>query len=551
MTATGNARSSGSKWIPVIVLAIAQFIMVLDTTVMNVSISAVVEDLHTTIGGVQLAITSYALVMGAFMMTGGRLGDLLGRRKAFAIGLLIYGAGSLTTALSPNLPVLLIGWSLVEGLGATLVMPAIMALTAATYTGKDRAVAYGILGGIAGAGAAAGPLIGGYVTTTFSWRWVFAAETVIVVGLLAVGLRKLVNTKPEGGRLSAVDVLLTATGMSFIVLGVLKASSWGFITPTNPPTLNGHTITPLGLSPVPFMVGLGIAILALFIRIARRHEEAGQQSLLRPSLLRIPQLGAGLKMLGATQLVLGGMFFILPVFLQVTLEKNALDTGISILPLSLAMIIASLAGPRIATTHSPRLAVRLGLVVLSAGLALLVGKITPDFESAPFAIGMAIAGAGLGLIMSQLGNIIMSSVNETSTGEAGGLQGTAQNLGMALGTALIGGILLSSLTTGFQNSVAADPTIPAAVKTQVKEQTKAGIQVVPESAAVAAATNAGLSTAEVDSVAAHYMDSQVDGLRLSLSIVAILALLALLLTGGLPSRPVGEGMAGRTEPAIE
>ena len=170
MTESGSARVTGSKWAPVIVLAIAQFIMVLDTTVMNVSISAVVEDLHTTIGGVQLAITSYALVMGAFMMTGGRLGDLLGRRKAFAIGLLIYGAGSLTTALSPNLPVLLVGWSLVEGLGATLVMPAIMALTAATYTGKDRAVAYGILGGIAGAGAAAGPLIGGYVTTTFSWR---------------------------------------------------------------------------------------------------------------------------------------------------------------------------------------------------------------------------------------------------------------------------------------------------------------------------------------------------------------------------------------------
>ncbi|MEI7560698.1 MAG: MFS transporter, partial [Actinomycetes bacterium] len=202
---TSESSKTKGKWIPVIVLAIAQFIMVLDTTVMNVSISAVVEDLNTTISGVQLAITSYALVMGAFMMTGGKLGDILGRRKAFAIGLMIYGTGSLITALSPNLPVLLLGWSLVEGLGATLVMPAIMALTAAMYTGKDRAVAYGLLGGIAGAGAAAGPLIGGYVTTTFSWRYVFAAETVIVIGLLAVGLRKLVNEKPAGGRLSAVD----------------------------------------------------------------------------------------------------------------------------------------------------------------------------------------------------------------------------------------------------------------------------------------------------------------------------------------------------------
>ena len=540
---SAQSNRTGGKWTPVIVLAIAQFIMVLDTTVMNVSISAVVEDLDTTISGVQLAITSYALVMGAFMMTGGRLGDLLGRRKAFAIGLLIYGAGSLTTALAPNLPVLLVGWSLVEGLGATLVIPAIMALTAATYSGKDRAVAYGILGGIAGAGAAAGPLIGGYVTTTFSWRWVFAAETLIVITLLSVGLRKLVATKPSGGKLSPLDVLLTASGMAFVVLGILKASSWGFITPTNPPKVNGTAVTPLGLSPVPFIVGTGIAILSLFMRRARVREERGEQSLLRPSLLKIPQLGSGLRMLAATQLVLGGMFFILPVFLQVTLEKNALDTGIAILPLSLAMILASLAGPRIATSHSPRLAVRLGLVVLSLGLMVLVGKITPDFESAPFAIGMAIAGAGLGLIMSQLGNIIMSSVDEKSTGEAGGLQGTAQNLGMALGTALIGGVLLSSLTTGFQERVAADPALPAQVKTVVAERTKAGVQVVPESAVVAAANSAGLEQSEVDHVTSHYMDAQVDGLRMSLSIVAILALLALLLTGGLPSAAVGESEA--------
>jgi predicted MFS family arabinose efflux permease len=298
-------------------------------------------------------------------------------------------------------------------------------------------------------------------------------------------------------------------------------------------------------------VGLGLAILAFYLRRARGLEERGKQSLLRPSLLKIPQLGAGLKMLSATQLVLGGIFFVLPVFLQVTLEKNALDTGIAILPLSVAMIIAALAGPRIATSHSPRLAVRLGLVVLSVGLMLLVGKISSDFESWPFALGMAVAGAGLGLIMSQLGNIIMSSVDEKSTGEAGGLQGTAQNLGMALGTALIGGILLASLTTGFQNSVASDPAIPASVKTQVTEQTKAGVQVVSEPQAIAAGQQAGLSGDQVDRLAEHYMTAQIKGLRLSLAIVAILALLSLLLTGGLPSESVGESDAARVEPRLE
>ena len=172
------------KWIPLIMLASAQFVMVLDTSVMNVAISQIVEDLDTTIQGVQTAITLYTLVMAAFMLLGAKLGDILGRNRAFAIGLAIYGAGSLTTALSPNLAVLLIGWSGVEGFGAVLVIPAIAALTAASYEGRERALAYALLGGVAAIAVAAGPLIGGWVTTEFSWRYVFAAETVVVIVIL-------------------------------------------------------------------------------------------------------------------------------------------------------------------------------------------------------------------------------------------------------------------------------------------------------------------------------------------------------------------------------
>jgi hypothetical protein len=169
------------KWIPLAMLASAQFVMVLDTSVMNVAISQIVQDLHTTIQGVQTAITLYTLVMAAFMLLGAKLGDILSRNRAFAIGLAIYGAGSLTTALSPNLAVLLIGWSGVEGFGAVLVIPAIAALTAASYEGRERALAYALLGGVSAVAIAAGPLIGGWVTTEFSWRYVFASETVVVI----------------------------------------------------------------------------------------------------------------------------------------------------------------------------------------------------------------------------------------------------------------------------------------------------------------------------------------------------------------------------------
>src|SRR3954471_395337 len=178
-----------TKWIPIMILGAAQFVMVLDSSVMNVSISQIVADLDTTVQGVQLAITAYTLVVAALMLAGAKLGDILGRGRAFAIGLAIYGVGSLTTALSPNLTVLLIGWSLIEGLGAVLVVPAIVSLIAAGYRGQQRALAFGIIGGVAGAAVGAGPLIGGWVTTEFSWRYVFAAETVIVCGVLLVRRR--------------------------------------------------------------------------------------------------------------------------------------------------------------------------------------------------------------------------------------------------------------------------------------------------------------------------------------------------------------------------
>src|SRR3954452_17214597 len=178
-----------AAWLPIAVLASAQFIMVLDSSVMNVSISRIVDDLDTTIQGVQLAITAYTLVMAALMLLGARLGDILGRERTFAIGLAIYGIGSLTTALSPNLTILLIGWSGVEGIGAALVIPAIVSIIAATYTGHQRAVAFGVIGGVAGAAIAAGPLIGGWCTTELSWRYVFAAETAIVMVVLLVRRR--------------------------------------------------------------------------------------------------------------------------------------------------------------------------------------------------------------------------------------------------------------------------------------------------------------------------------------------------------------------------
>src|SRR3954449_4473251 len=256
-----DGERTGGLGLPIAVFAAAQFVMVLDSSVMNVSISQIVADLHTTITGVQLAITAYTLVMAAFMLGGARLGDIFGRERTFAIGLAVYGLGSLTTALSPNLTVLLIGWSLVEGLGAVLVMPAIVSLVAATYTGKQRALAFAIVGAVAGAAIATGPLIGGWVTTELSWRYVFAGEVVIVLAILLVRRRLKTSAAPTPNRrpkLDVVGVAISALGLGLAVFGILKSSEWGLIEPRGALTIGGTEIPPFGFSAVPFFILAGV-----------------------------------------------------------------------------------------------------------------------------------------------------------------------------------------------------------------------------------------------------------------------------------------------------
>src|SRR3954469_3218073 len=291
----GTIELAVRKWLPMLILASAQFVMVLDSSVMNVAISQIVEDLHTTIQGVQTAITLYTLVMAAFMLLGAKLGDIMGRNRAFAIGLAIYGIGSLTTALSPSLAVLLAGWSGVEGFGAVLVIPAIAALTAASYEGRERALAYALLGGVTAIAVAAGPLIGGWVTTNASWRYVFAGETVVVIAIIFLRNRiPRAAAAERRPRLDIAGVALSSSGLGLIVFAILRSSVWGFVQSRTPPTINGTEVTPLGFSPVPFLVLGGLALLGAFFVWEQRRDRLGRDQLLDPTLLRVAQLRAGL-----------------------------------------------------------------------------------------------------------------------------------------------------------------------------------------------------------------------------------------------------------------
>jgi MFS family permease len=522
----------------IIMLGTAQFIMVLDTTVMNVSISQVVKDLDTSVTGLQLAITAYTLVMAAFMLTGAKLGDIWGRRRAFSIGLAVYGIGSLTTALSPNLGVLLIGWSGIEGLGAVLVIPAIAALTAGNYEGRERALAFALLGGIAGAGAAAGPLIGGFVTTALSWRVVFAAEAVTVAGLLLLVHKIQDQPHEEDVKLDLVGAGLSALGMGLTVFGILKISSWGFLRPTGAPTVGGTEITPFGLSVVPFLILAGLVILGVFTRWELRVEGKGGTPLLRADLLRIPQMRAGLSTVLSQYLILAGTFFVLPLYLQLVLGKDAFQTGLKILPISVAMMIAAVLGPRLATRMSPRRVVQIGMGFLLVSILGLMATISPSLASVAFAVSLAGFGAGIGLAISQLGNVVMSSVSETRSSEAGGAQGVAQNLGQSLGTALIGAVLLTGLTTGFHERIQSDSAIPPRVQEQLVSGTEEGIQMVSKSQAEDAVAKAGLRGNQADAVVADYSDAQIQALKQALFVASSFVLVGLWFARNLPGKPL-------------
>jgi MFS family permease len=529
------------KWLPMLILALAQFVMVLDSSVMNVAISQIVEDLDTTIQGVQTAITLYTLVMAAFMLLGAKLGDIVGRNRVFAIGLAIYGVGSLTTALSPNLAVLLIGWSGVEGLGAVLVVPAIAALTAATYEGRDRALAYALLGGIAAVAVAAGPLIGGWVTTQFSWRYVFAGETVVVILiLLARGLIARAPVAPRRPRLDIVGVALSSSGLGLIVFAILRSSVWGIVAPRTPPTIGDTEITPLGFSVVPFMVLAGLALLWAFASWEERRTRLGQDALLNTALLGITQLRAGLSTLVGQQLVLMGTFFVIPVYLQVVLGLDAFETGKRLLPLSVAMLVFALLGPRAAAKRSSRVVARIGLIAISIGAVVMLATLDVELHDSGFKVALALIGAGAGLLASQLGNIIMSAVAPDQTSEAGGLQGTAQNLGSSLGTAIIGAVLLGSLATGFSDAISANADIPAATRETIVANVKEGIDIVPVATVEQAAVESGLPADQAKVIADDYGDAQLDALRLALGAVALCALLSLGVTRKLPSTAPAE-----------
>ena len=470
--------------------------------------------------------------------------DRWGRTRAFKIGSIIYGLGSLITAISPNLPTLLVGWSLIEGLGAVLVIPAIAALAAVNYTGKARVTAFSILGAVTGLAAAVGPLIGGLVTTYLSWRYVFAAETVVMIGVLLVSGRISDEARDRQTRIDPLSVVLSAGGMALVVLGVLQSKTWGWLAPLNPPEIGDTTIAPLGVSPVAYLILIGAVILWIFVNRQQALSRTGRQPLLNVRLLRIGALRSGLAGFLVQYFAIAALFFVVPVYLQTMLGKDAMQTGLKILPLSAGLVVFSVLGSWLTARRSTRFIARVGQLTMAVGILLTLGAVEPALRGALFAVGMFVVGAGFGLLASQLGNANMSAVEERDTSEVGGLQGTFQNLGSSFGTAIVGSVFILLLGSGFTTSVQDAQTLSPSQKQQITTSlNETGVPIISEADSQALVARAGGSDDAAAEVGDLYADSQIQALKQALFIVFALTVLSLLASRRLPDRIAGEDTA--------
>jgi MFS family permease len=433
------AHKNQNKWGVVIIACMAIFIIVLDSSAMNVAISTLVVELNTTLSFIQSIIALYALIIASFMLLGSKLQDILGRKKTFFVGLGIYASGTTIATLSINAPMLLLGWAVLEGIGAALILPATTTIVGAAYEGKDRITAFGIWGGIAAMGAAVGPIVGGIFTTFITWRLVFGFELVFIAVIL-IFRHYLSESKPTlvWKDLDKIGALLSIVSMILIVLGILlltKPEYWPYVA---------------------VLLVSGSIMFIAFLLWQRRRINKGLEPLSDISLLKNRIFGLGNLNSIIQQIPLAGFLFIIPVFMQQVAKLNAFMTGVALLPASITILVFSLLGAKLSSVLESKYILMIGFILSAAGTFILGGVFNVNTQIIDIVPGTVVFGIGIGLLLSQLTNLTMSAARDDQETDAAGFLNAFKNLGYSVGTALIGVLLLlgvfGGLTTGIESS---------------------------------------------------------------------------------------------------
>jgi MFS family permease len=441
-----------------ILLAMAMFVLVVDTSLMNVSISAVVHDLDTTASGVQSAIALEALVSAAFILIGSKIGDLIGRKRAYVLGLLGYAAGALSMTLSQSLVPIIIFWAIIGGLGASLLLPAMQSLIHGNFEGPMQRKAYALVGAAAAIAAAVGPLVGGFITTYLSWRVAFGGE-VVIIGIVLSGIRLVHDVPYTGDRgVDVVGAILSALGMGGVVLGILVWQEGG--------------------GAVGALIAVGAVALGSLTWWLKRRKREGKPTLLDPELFKSKYFRLGVSSQTLQQISLGGLMIALPIFLQMVLEYNALEAGLSLAPLSLSMFVVALLAGRKAGNRSPSKIIRAGFFLLALGVAVLIPIVPRAHSGWAMAAPLLVAGCGLGLLVSQLNNYTLSPIEEERVSEAAGVNSAGGSFGLSFGLAFAGAIMLASLSLVFSHMAQSSSVLSESEQDKVSTQLQKNAEVL-------------------------------------------------------------------------
>ncbi|MEO8863259.1 MAG: MFS transporter [Candidatus Saccharimonadales bacterium] len=536
------------KWTPLFVMGLAIIIIVLDTTLLNVSLGTIIRELNTNIQSLQWVIAAYSLTLAALTIVGGRFGDLFGRKKMFLVGAVIFAIGSFVASISNSVGMLIIGESIIEGIGAALMMPATASLLVSTYRGRDRAIALGVWGGMAAAGSAIGPVLGGYLTSHYSWRWGFRIN-IVVAGLLLLGsiVIKESRDREENPTIDWVGILLSSFGLLAGVFAIIESATFGWWNAKGIFTIMGHSISFGPLSVVPVAIAASIILLTAFYFWEQLVVKRGRTPLVNMKLFSNKQFTSGAVLTAILSIGQIGLIFGLPVFLQGVRGLDALHTGYALLPMSIALFVMAPLGGFIAHKFVPRHIVQVGVVINVIGLFLLHNAISVNATVNSLILPLLIYGAGMGLCYSQLSNISLSAVSVNEAGEASGVNSTLRQIGSSLGTAIIGSILIATLASSLGSGINNSNVISKENRTLVAKQVSAQSSAVEFGGKLH--TSVPLTAEEQIEIKQISNSSTVKATRQALLSTVAFTILALLTTSQLPKSKhldTSESMAATT-----
>ena len=429
-----NETIKEHSWIPLIVVALASFIIALDATFMNVSISQLVIDLKTDVSVVQTIMAFYTLITAAFMLLSAKLQDIVGKKKLFLIGAILYGIGTMVASISPSAVILFIGWAVIEGVAGALMLPATLSIISGTYSGEKRTIALAIVGVMGATAAAIGPLFGGVMTTFFSWRYGFACELIIVVIILILQ-NKIPHFEPTESKseLDIVGAIISIIGLVLLIVGILSLT---------------YDITTSII-----IIILGIIILIGFGRFEIGRKRKGKVPLLDVELFKDTNLRVGTILMVLCYIIMGGGLFAISLYLQTVLKLNAFDTGLTTLPLTIGLLVFSMLAPKLSENKGHKKIMEIGSVMSIIGCLILSYQFRLNTSPLEFIPGMFLLGAGFGFIMALGVDIALNNIPKESQNNASGINSTGTSLGESMGTAIIGIILILGVFGGISHAV--------------------------------------------------------------------------------------------------